>query len=179
MIVLAFDTETTGFPKSKLVPLDRQPEITELYACKFDDSDGKVIDEFDSLFKTKNSIPPETVKINGIDDAMVKDEKPFSYYVKEVFDFLGAGDIVTGHNVKFDITMIGLEMQRCKIMERLFPQKKICTIEQTMHLRGKRLNLGALHELLFGEKFDDAHRAKADVMAQVRCYMELKKRGVI
>lgn len=179
MIVTAFDTETTGLPRSRLSPLEKQPEITELYACHFDDESGKVVDEFDSLFKTRKSIPPETVKINGIDDEMVKDCKPFSNHCEKVIKFLNHGERVTGHNIRFDIDMVGFEVQRCAYKGIIFPQKRLCTIEQTMHLRGKRLKLGILHELLFGETFEDAHRAKADVQAQVRCYMELKKRGVI
>jgi DNA polymerase-3 subunit alpha len=41
------------------------------------------------------------------------------------------------------------------------------------------MKLADLHEFLFGEGFEDAHRAKSDVMATVRCFIELCKRGDI
>lgn len=179
MIVTAFDTETTGLPRSRLSPLEKQPEVTELYACHFNDENGEIIDEFDSLFKPKGVISEEITKITGIDVEMVKDAPAFADKHEAILKFLNHGDIVTAHNLRFDMTIVGFEMERCGITKGLFPQKKICTVEQTMHLRGKRLKLSGLHKLLFDEEFEGAHRAKVDVTAQVRCYMELKKRGVI
>ena len=52
-----------------------------------------------------------------------------------------------------------------------------CTVENTEWLHGHRLSLSALHEELFGEPFSGAHRARTDVAALTRCYLELVKRG--
>ena len=43
----------------------------------------------------------------------------------------------------------------------------------------KNPSLTQLHMHLFGEKFDDAHDALADVVACARCFFELKDRGII
>ena len=60
-----------------------------------------------------------------------------------------------------------------------FPKRHICTVEASYHYNNKRMKLQDLHEFLFGEGFTDAHRAKSDVMATVRCFIELVKRGDI
>jgi DNA polymerase III alpha subunit (gram-positive type) len=82
---------------------------------------------------------------------------------------------VIAHNASFDQEAINIEANRLGRIIK-WPTCR-CSVEQTIHLKGKRLTLGALHEHLFGARFDDAHRARADVMALVRCCCELHKRG--
>jgi len=52
-------------------------------------------------------------------------------------------------------------------------------VEQTQHLKGHRLSLGDLHDLLLGERFSGAHRARADVMALARCVSEMIRRDML
>jgi DNA polymerase-3 subunit alpha len=73
--------------------------------------------------------------------------------------------------------MINNEMRRLGLTVA-WP-RVICTVEETEHLKGHRLKLSDLYELLFGEKFANAHDAKADVEALAKCYFELVKRGEI
>jgi len=91
---------------------------------------------------------------------------------------IGKAQFFTAHNLAYDMEMLEFEFKRLNdTLKGLWNKPLICTVEQTVHLRGIRLSLSALHEYLFNEKFEGAHRAKADVQAQVRCFMELKKRG--
>jgi hypothetical protein len=53
----------------------------------------------------------------------------------------------------------------------------ICTIEQSVHYTGYRMNLGDLHQHLLGEKFSGAHRAREDVEALLRVCVEMRLRG--
>jgi hypothetical protein len=73
--------------------------------------------------------------------------------------------------------MVDIEAQRLGI-ELRWP-RLVCTVEQTIALKGYRLSLENLHKELFGEPFEGAHRAKADVAALTRCCRELFKRGMI
>ena len=43
----------------------------------------------------------------------------------------------------------------------------------------RRLSLSDLHEMLFQEKFDNAHRAESDVLATARCLRKLVEDGVV
>ncbi len=48
-----------------------------------------------------------------------------------------------------------------------------------MHMKGHRLKMMQLYELLFGEQFADAHRARNDVQALRRLAVELYRREMI
>jgi hypothetical protein len=74
--------------------------------------------------------------------------------------------------------MVDIEFERLG-RKAPWPPRKVCTVEATVHLLGYRLSLQNLHKHLFGENFDEAHRAKVDVEALVRCCVELRKREVI
>lgn len=178
MFIAAFDTETTGLIDNHTVKLDKQPEIIEIYACIFNDKDGKVKHEFNTFIKPRLPITAEITKHNGITNAMVKDAAAYGYHSKQIMQMLNDAPVLTGHNLSFDVEMVAIENERIKLPP-LKLNRQICTVEQTMHLRGMRLSLSNLHQYLFNEPFEGAHRAKVDVHAQVRCYMELKKRGEI
>lgn len=178
MFIAAFDTETTGLIDNHTVKLDKQPEIIEIYCCIFNDKDGKIKHELNTFIKPKVPITDLITKITGITNAMVKDAPPYSSAGKHIIQMLNNAPVMTGHNLSFDIEMVAIEQERCKLPP-LQTNKLICTVEQTVHLRGMRLSLSNLHQYLFNEPFEGAHRAKVDVHAQVRCYMELKKRGEI
>ena len=79
--------------------------------------------------------------------------------------------------MSFDQEMIDIEAERLGQILRW--QRLVCTVEQTVHLRGHRLSLSLLHQHLFDEPFAGAHRAKVDVAALIRCSVELHKRRVI
>jgi hypothetical protein len=71
--------------------------------------------------------------------------------------------------------MIDLEAKRLNRVIKWPPL--VCTVEQSIHYKGHRMNLGDLHEHLLGVRFSGAHRAKEDVDALVRCCVEMRKRG--
>lgn len=178
MIGLAFDTETTGLIYNATIPINKRPEIIEFYGCLFDDKTGKIVKELDLLIKPtiNKTISDEITGITGIDNDMVSDKPQFFTIADDIKKFIQKAEFVTAHNLAYDMEMIDFEMDR--LSDSVYwPANRICTVEQTVHLRGIRLSLSALHEYLFGEKFEGAHRAKVDVQAQVKCFMELKKRG--
>ena len=172
---LVFDTETTGLIDNNVVDVKRQPLIIEFYGCHVD-FNGKIIDELE--FRCNPGIPLEPIitKITGLRDEDLKAEKSFKYHAQAVCDFIGQSDSVVAHNFSYDWAMINFEMQRAGLIAP-WPLIRICTVEETEWFKGHRLNLSALHEHLFGETFQDAHRAKNDVMALVRCFNELRERG--
>lgn len=192
MIGLAFDTETTGLIYNATLPLHKQPEVIEFYGCLFDDKTGKIKEELDLLIHPtiNKGVTDEIMNITGISNEMLVGKPKFKEVADSIFNLLRKAEFVTAHNLAYDREMLDFEYKRLdvKLLDTkdlkiemgyfpAWPPRQICTVEQTTHLRGIRLSLSALHEYLFGEKFEGAHRAKADVQAQVRCFMELKKRG--
>ena len=91
------DTETTGLNQMT-------DKIIELGMIKFDfcPVSGQVyniIDSFNELEDPDFPIPPETTKVNGIDDTMVKGKVIDNFEVK---NFLQDVRVVIAHNAGFD-----------------------------------------------------------------------------
>src|SRR3954471_5868137 len=177
MLATIVDTETSGLIGTRLVRDQYLPEITEFFGCKVDlSTDDPPEEELHYLAKPSyGPVAEEIEKKTHITNEMLKNEKPFKEYAERTRRFLEAAEAVIAHNCAFDKEMIEIEMARAnKVMA--WP-RLICTVEQTLHLQGKRLSLSALHEHLFGVKHKDAHRAKPDVEALVRICREMYKRG--
>ncbi len=178
MQVLAFDTETTGLISNHTMKLDKQPEVIEFYACLVDLSTGEIEMEVDQLIRPSQSISAEITRITSIDDAMVAEAPPFVQVQDRIRTCIEAAPVVLAHNLSFDMEVLDLEMERLG-GSIFWPKTRICTVEQTVHIKGFRFSLALLHEHLFSETFPEAHRAKNDVVALVRCAIELHRLGEI
>lgn len=178
--MIVFDTETTGLISNTLLPLRQQPRIIELFCLKLDDVTMEPVDELELLFNPGAPLEEIITQITGITDAMLKDEPTWAAQQDKIVEFFFAQRRMAAHNLSFDRDLLTFELRRTD-SERKFPwpPEHICTVEATEHLHGKRLNLTALHVELFGEGFPEAHRARNDVMALSRCYVELVKREII
>ncbi len=177
MKLLFMDFETTGLIKNSVIPLSKQPHAIEYYGCVVNSETWEIESEIDTLFKPPCEISKEITKITGITSDDVIDAPLFADKADEINSQMAQCQFMVGHNVSFDADIMRLEFQRLgkePAIPRLF-----CTVEQTYHLTGVRLSLTNLHDFLFGEKFSGSHRAKEDVMALLRCYLELVKRREI
>lgn len=178
MIIL--DTETTGLVQPDLVPLDQQPYIIEIGMLKLDPGTLEEVARYSTLIKPPIPLPEIITKITGLTDADLANERPFAEVLPEVEAFmLGTGSMVA-HNMPFDKAMLRMDLQR--IGRELFfpwPPKQICTVEATMHLKGKRLKLQQLYEFLFGSVPEQSHRGMADVELLATCVRELRTRGIL
>ena len=188
--------------RNSAVPLEKQPRIIELFAKKIQlpDDIGSLISaddtgivatdfrkykrdewedvgEYERIFDPGIPIPAIITQITGIDDAMVKNQDRIEKHWPEIQEFFTGAEYCVAHNLSFDKRIMELEQQRFN-PEQKFPfPKGICTIESTMHLKGYRLNLQALHVELFGLGFKKAHRARNDVEAMERCFKFLWEKG--
>jgi DNA polymerase-3 subunit epsilon len=176
-LAFLFDTETTGLTFNRTLPLDKQPEIIEFYGCLADLVTGKVFAEIDTLVLPSSPIPAEATNANGITNEMVKGAPQFRKVAPQIKAMIEQAPLIIAHNLSFDVEMVEIDMERVGL--KIAWPRKLCTVEQTLHLKGFRLSLSALHEYLFGEAFSGAHRAKVDVEAMLRCCVELKKRDII
>ena len=177
--IIITDKETTGLLKPIPTNIEKQPYITEIYAVRLT-PDFKFVKEIDTLIKPPIPISEEITKITDISDDTVKNSPSFFQIYDELYDLYEGCRYVVGQNIEFDLGILNYELFRHNL-ERKFPWPKhhICTIESSYHYKNKRLKLADLHEYLFGEGFKNAHRAKSDVMATVRCFIEMWKRGDI
>ena len=172
-----FDTETTGLVKNRLLPLDQQPRVIVFYG-EVINSKGTCEDRIHFLSNPGFSLEPVITKITGLTDVDLRSEPPFKESIDGLVKILESVDAIAAHNIKFDKTMLEIEFEHAQ-MDLPWPTRSICTIEASEHYKGHRLNLTKLHEYLFDEIFTDAHRAKTDVAALVRCFNEMVNRGDI
>lgn len=177
-----FDTETTGLIFNRSMKLNKQPEIIEFYGCVVDLVSGKLKDEYHTLIKPTVEYPMSDYTIKAtktkIGNEMLANERQFKIVAKDLKAFLERAPMLIAHNLSFDKEMCEIEFERLE-EKIVWPERGLCTVEATTHLRGRRLNLTALHTLLFDEPFSDAHRAKPDVEALTRVAVELYKRGLV
>lgn len=183
-IVVAFDTETTGLIKPDVMHIKDQPQIIELYMAKLvHRSDGVIekIDEIETYLKPEKEFNESVItKITGIDNSMVRNAPTFLSMFREIAEFHVGVHAWVAHNCAFDAAMMANEISRIgQIIHFPFPPEHICTVQKTLHIEQRRLTLSNLHKELFGEDFPNAHRAKNDVEAMIRCYKEIIKRGWI
>jgi DNA polymerase-3 subunit alpha len=185
MLALLFDTETNGLIDNRALRLDKQPEIFEWYSCLVDLSVdqpgapgmGTLVEELEFMCKPKRKLLKEVINVTGVTDEMLADKLPFSNYADQVRAALAKPQATIGHNINHDVECTEIEFER--LGQRIEWRGKICTVEATVYLKGYRLKLMQLYELLFGEPFADAHRARNDVQALRRVTVELYRRDML
>jgi DNA polymerase III epsilon subunit-like protein len=173
-MAIIFDTETTGLVENRTLRLDRQPYVTEFYGELVNLDSGEVKVELDVMFSVPVALDEKIIKITGITDEMLRGKPTF---LPSVIDFLEQGEVAIAHNLSFDRDMIEIECER--LARKIIWPRGLCTVEQTIGMKGYRLTLSNLHLELFGEPFPGSHRARADVKALTRCCVELRKRKMI
>ncbi len=188
---LIFDTETTGLPQNYSAPLtdfDNWPRCVQL-AWQVHDKAGKLISQGDYIVKPDGfTIPFNSEKVHGISTERAHKEGIPLNEVMDIFSRdLEKCTFVVGHNLEFDLNIMGAEYLR---MERENPLPKKIAIdtkdESTEYCalpggrgRYKWPTLAELHYKLFEIGFEEAHNAAADVDATARAFLELVRIGVI
>jgi DNA polymerase III epsilon subunit family exonuclease len=185
MKALVLDTETTGLIENRVIKLDKQSEVIDFYATLIDLETGELIKEVELLIRPQRPLsdapaPGEKktiTQITGLTNELLVNAPQFKDVASEIFALIESADLVIAHNAAFDKEILDIEAER--LQHIINWPRLVCTVEQTVHLKGFRLSLGNLHELLFGERFPEAHRARTDAQALLRCVLELNKRGMI
>ena len=184
---LVFDTETTGLPQNWNAPLsdsENWPRCVQI-AWQLHAPNGRMISHNDFIITADGfDIPFESEKVHGISTALAKrDGTEIKTVVESFLAVVDQADFLVGHNLKFDLNIMGAELLRLG-KENTLAEKAIldtCT-EDTALLcelpggRGGKFKLPTLSELydfLFQDSFEEAHNATADVEATARVFIEL------
>ena len=183
MNYLVFDTETNGFPP--------KARMTQLAFCLFNDK-GEILEEYQAFIKPDGWVIPKEKFF--IENGMTTERNealgiPVFEALRKFQEALKAADYKIAHNIQFDRQIVQNEIIMAKIEPALFQYKKeCCTMTSSVSFvgalnkwgkPGKWPNLQELHKKCFGEEFDGAHDALADVKATVRCFLDLKQRGLL
>ena len=188
---IIFDTETTGLPKRWKAPLtdsENWPRCIQI-AWQVHADSGELLSHEDYLIQPDGyTVPYDAEQIHGISTALAEQQgRPLAEVLALFSTVLEQADYVGGHNVTFDLNIMGAEFLRLGDHNPLEQAQVIdtCT-EETAQLcqitggRGGKFKLPTLTELyihLFGTGFGEAHNATADVEATTRCFLELLRKG--
>lgn len=190
---LVFDTETTGLTRKDLPEShpEHWPRMVQL-AWQLHDEWGQIIDRGDVLVRPDGfDIPFNAQQVHGISTELARAEGiPLDDALGRFEQALGKTAFLVGHNLAFDLGVVGAEMQRAGHEEAYLHLETLPVLdtmtEHTARLVGikrkggfKLPKLGELYQFLFGEDFAEAHNAAADVEATARAFFELIRIGII
>lgn len=191
--VLVFDSETTGLPAkgaNYAIDFNQFPHVVQL-AWWINGVHKSYIVKPDGW-----EIPEEATKIHGITtEQALKEGVPFAKIADEYIHDCMVADIIIGHNIYFDSSIIKANILRLGmpnyyndlVEPAMDKSKRICTMMKTIKFvdakfengrGGKFPRLEELYEKLFDDSFP-AHNAHEDVKATLRCVEELLKIGII
>jgi DNA polymerase III epsilon subunit-like protein len=208
MRILVFDTETTGLPQTQFISpdtLNKWPTIVQFSYIIFDTELNDIIESKDYIIKLPKSISisEESSKIHGItNEISLKQGVIITDVLNEFFYYLRGVDALVGHNVRFDLNMVKVELLRI-IYNKSISREEVkqykydlhfitnyknihCTLKQSIELcnikvldkYGKEYlkypKLIELHEKLFDALPNNLHNSFNDILVTLRCFIKLQ-----
>lgn len=180
---LIYDTETNGFPP--------HARMTQLAWCLFSE-DGTIINAQQHFIKPNGWTIPKTEFFLNNGMTTERNEElgiPLNDALQDFLLDLSKANYKIAHNHSFDVQIVTNEIIKAGESIALFNSKPhFCTMLSTVNFvgalnkwgkPGKWPNLQELHVKCFGEEFDGAHDALADVKATMRCFLHLKEKNLV
>jgi len=147
MLILVFDTETTGLPKTKFInphALTEWPYIVQLSYLIYDTDINDIICMCDHIIKLPDgiNIPEDSAKIHGITNELSnKKGENIEIILEDFFRNLQQCDEIVGHNISFDINMIKIELLRIIYAPTLPSDNYLKYIKLNLHFLNNLKNI--------------------------------------
>ena len=196
--ILFFDTETSNFIKKALSADHPDQAWTVQIGALLTDLENNEIDKLNVIIKANGrEMNHYAEEVHGISVERADEEGIEEKDAAEQFGLLlRQANLVVGHNFDFDWKYAQHLLERnmdtlsdearsafyldlpnqCTMKDKKIV--KFCGLKNKAN-RPKWPKLIELYKILFGEGFEDAHDAFADITATAKCYFELLKRGII
>jgi len=172
-VIVLLDFETTGLILPSSSDVELQPRIIEIGALKVND-DMEVVGELSELIDPQQLISDEITRITGIKQGELKGKRTVEEVIPEWAEFFLGARTLVAHNLAFDRDMLYFELLRTGWERRFpFPPNQICTVDSTMHIKGRRMKLTELYQHTQNKPLAQTHRALDDVRALFECYKVL------
>lgn len=193
--ILFFDTETSGLPDFKKRASDpSQPHIVQLAAI-LTDWQGAVLESHNVIVKPEGwEIPKEVSDIHGITPEIALDAgiiEPLA--ISLIWGMILKTNLLVAHNLTFDKFMLRIAARRFGLLkdeqgEWWTNLPHFCTMHNTTalcNIPGKIVGgapkwpkLQEAYQHIFGQPFEDAHDAMADVTAIKDIFFFLNKPAI-
>jgi len=194
---LFFDTETSDLINFKARDSDSsQPWVCQL-AARLTDELGNPINTFSVLIKSDGL--PMSKEAEDVHHISIKKTDNFGFKKNTVLhmflNLLIDADNLVAHNLSFDRRLLRIlayrictdavedydyALSRVNSICTMLSTTEFCKLPFPSGRRGyKWPKLEELYRILFNEELSGAHDALTDVDATIRCFFELKSRGIL
>ena len=195
MLILVFDTETSGLPKSRsqsIMESHNWPFILQIAWILYDSDKNLILEKANKIIKISDNvtIDKESTDIHKITKEICNEKGENIINILKNFNLvLNKCDIIVGHNLKFDKNMVMIEGIRNNIFIKfnnnginkdeyctMINQKNVCKIPFKNGKIGTDYKYPRLEELvnfIFNEKHEGFHDAFIDIIFTLRCYLKI------
>jgi DNA polymerase-3 subunit epsilon len=199
MLLLAYDTETTGIARGHDYTNPDNPHLAALTGILFDNEVNRIVSSINVMIEPTNWLmPPEAGAVNGLTTETLSTLGiPLEAALVPFLRLADSADLLIAHNCAFDQKIISAAIYRnywksdedlAHNLVLLWQQKKqYCTMEaskpivQAKNKRGalKYPKLSEAYEFFFNRPLDNAHSANADTIAVLEIYTALQSHGEV
>lgn len=183
--ILFFDTETNGLPKdynASVQEADNWPRVLQI-SWIITDETGKTLKKVNYFIRPvgftiieKSPHNPYAIPKSILMDKGTEIKDVLERFSKDIQDV----DLVVGHNIKFDKSVIQAELYRLGMHDIFANKQMFCTmmagksICEILSKHGfKYPKLQELYQYLFKKRFEGAHDALNDVNATIECFFKI------
>lgn len=190
-MILFFDVETAGLPlnyKAPVSDVNNWPRLVQIgwILCS---SSGEVMGKQEFVIRPEGFVIPEGASnIHGVtQDIAISQGVPVAYILERFAEVVAMSNVIVGHNIAFDMNIVGAEFLRFKGSNDLEGKPTICTMNTSTEFcklpgkfgKYKWPQLGELYQVLFKTEMGAAHTALQDIENTLKCFFELRRLGVI
>jgi DNA polymerase III epsilon subunit-like protein len=190
MKTLTLDIETSGLPTKNADYKFNYMDFPRICGIAWKCDDAETVHYI--INQEGFIIPQETINIHGITNEIANASQHFLADIIKILISNETPDLVIGHNIYFDTSIIKANVLRLikegKLEDSCFDgieaflhkDRRIDTMRKSIRFCGVGAfpKLSVLYSKLFNEEFD-GHTAKTDVDATYRCYVKLQEMGLI
>lgn len=199
MLVLVYDTETTGLARGTDYTSPNMPFLASITAILYDDMAHRVVASINSMVQPDGwTMPEEAGQVNGLtNEALQQLGIPAPILLPACVALMSKANLCVAHNIDFDSKVIAAALWRHIIKEdsEITAHKTVkewltfpsyCTMQESKHIvnaldkrgRIKYPKLTEAYKFFFDRELDRAHSANADAIATLEIYLALKKQEV-
>jgi DNA polymerase III epsilon subunit-like protein len=197
MLVLAYDTETTGLFRGGDYTSPDNPFLAAIAMILYDSDLHRVVSSFNTFIQPEGWVMPEEASaVNGLTTEYLSQMGiSAKLAIPTVMALAGKAELFVAHNIKYDSKVIAAAMWRYLIDEEGNEEEAhglieywnslptYCTMQNAkpivgaMDSRGRLCSpkLTAAYEHFFGRPLDRAHSANADAVAALEIYLAILK----
>lgn len=196
MLIVIYDTETTGLVRGTDYTDPNMPFLASIAAVLYDDKAHRIVASINSMVQPDGwTMPEEAGKVNGLTNEVLQQlGVPAPALLPTCIALMFKANLRVAHNIDFDSKVIAAALWRYIIKEdseetahetvkAWLALPSYCTMQKSKSIvnaldkRGKIKypKLNEAYKFFFDRELDRAHSANADAVAALEIYLALNR----